>query len=108
MFTDPSGLSPVTAEACADIKDRISNLNGGAPKIEERIRRIWQSVYDTWCGSLMAPTESQLACEYSRPRGRFYGRRRRRGRARSLGSRGQWPKLRPLAPRVHWYLGRRI
>jgi RHS repeat-associated protein len=50
MFTDPSGLSPVSAEACGDIKDRISNLNGGAPKIEERIRRIWQSVYDTWCG----------------------------------------------------------
>jgi RHS repeat-associated protein len=50
MFTDPSGLSPVTGEACADIKDRISNLNGGAPKIEERIRRIWQSVYDQWCG----------------------------------------------------------
>jgi RHS repeat-associated protein len=58
MFTDPSGLSPVTGEACADIKDRISNLNGGAPKIEERIRRIWQSVYDTHCGSLIAPSDS--------------------------------------------------
>jgi RHS repeat-associated protein len=57
MFTDPSGLSPVGADACADIKSRIDGLSGDS-WIVDYWRRMWQGVYDTHCGGgLIAPDE---------------------------------------------------